>query len=211
MNKLININKLMNQLINRAVFIILSVILTAVFVPAGSQAEPMEGSGDATMSMMRKKRYRYRKRHHRVQLSATGIFWHTDRPKSRYMDVGLLYGYNFGYFEMGPSVNVWSPGNGDFRSIYFNLGGWAEFNFIKNTRKQKFVPALGLESGYLLSQRRLHHLVLSPYVSFKYFVASRTGIVLNVYFEYFTQFIRFFKNRQQGIGLSLSYVHYFHW
>ncbi len=179
------------------------------FSPQSTWAE-MEMGSDPTMTMMRKKRYRYRQRHHRVQIAVDGVIFHRDNARNKFMDVNARYGYNFGYFELGPSVNVWSPGNGDFQSLYLDFKGWAEFNFIKNTRKQRFVPSLGLETGYLMSQRRMHNLVIVPYFSFKYFVASRTGIVLNVYGEMFTQFTQFFSNRNWGIGVSLAYVHYFH-
>ncbi|MYE07224.1 MAG: hypothetical protein F4X95_00475, partial [Oligoflexia bacterium] len=60
-----------------------------VSMPIIAQAE--EGMA-SSMDGMRKKRYRYRKRTHRVQVGANAIPWHTNSDKNMSIDADLLYG-----------------------------------------------------------------------------------------------------------------------
>ena len=164
---------------------------------------------DNSMGEMRKKRYRYRQRKHRLQLEGQFSPWHQNNERKYFLDADVMYGYNTGYFEIGPNVGLFSPGGGNF-NLFFNAGIWAELNFIKNTRKEEFVPAVGLKINYQLEERRKHFLLLSPYLTLKFFPASRTGIVLSGYYDIQTNFRSFFQNVFMGLNFSLAYVHYFH-
>ena len=171
-----------------------------------------EGMSDMATDGMRKKRYRYRKRTHRVQVGLNFVPWSQDRDnKNLFIDLNLLYGYNGGYFEVGPNVNLMHPANSRFEQneMTFGIGAWAEGNFIKNTRKKKLIPALGLKANYVRMEAQ-NHLLLSPYVAIKLFPASRTGLVLNLGFDYMTEFKNLFKRNKMGLDISLNYVHYFH-
>lgn len=219
--------------VNKISFLIsISFLVLAIFVsPAGVSAENDSNTsmrpnmppnmpppamrtpnmeGGSSMGMMRKKRYRYRKRTHRFQIIVQGVPWHGDNQKYRFTNIGVIYGYNAGRFELGPQIRLINPGGQDFRAMDINLSGWLEYNFIRNTRREKFVPAVGLSVGYEVENLRRHNLALSGYLSLKYFVASRTGFVFNVNYEYITLFTSMFRQRDMGIWYSLSYVHYFH-
>ena len=174
-----------------------------VSMPIIAQAE--EGMA-SSMDGMRKKRYRYRKRTHRVQVGANAIPWHTNADKNMFIDADLLYGYNFGHFEFGPNIGL---SFADKKLQMLEAGLWGEFNIIKNTRKEKFVPAIGLKANYL-RMKRDNNLLLSIYFSLKYFPASRTGLVLNIGYEVVDEFNALFKFNEMGLPISLSYVHYFH-
>ena len=181
-----------------------------IMVPMMAQAE--NGMSDMATDGMRKKRYRYRKRTHRVQVGLNVIPWNTDKDnKNLYIDLDLLYGYNMGYFELGPNVNLMHSAGSKFNTnnMTFGIGIWGEGNFIKNTRKKKVIPALGLKVNYIRmgTSNNLH---LSPYLAIKLFVASRTGLVLNLGYDYQTPFDQLFKRAYMGINLGLNYVHYFH-
>ena len=176
-----------------------------LYTPSAEAESMMAGSMD---DGMRKKRYRYRKRTHRVQVAASIIPWNQNKDKSLYMDVDLLYGYNAGYFEIGPNIGLNSKGGGKF-NLNFAGGVWAEFNMIKNTRKASFVPALGLKANYnRMGKDNL--MLISPYLALKYFPASRTGLVLNINYDIETPFNKFFQTIEMGLDFSLAYVHYFH-
>ena len=174
-----------------------------------------QGMSDMAGDGMRKKRYRYRKRTHRVQVGLDFIPWSQDRDnKNLYLNLDLLYGYNGGYFEVGPNISVMHPARSRFdtREMEFGIGVWGEGNFIKNTRKKKLIPALGLKANYLRADvdNNLNHLLLSPYLSIKLFPASRTGLVFNINYDIRTGFKKLFDPVKMGLGFGLNYVHYFH-
>ena len=179
----------------------LSLIIAIPFYAPMAQAESMSMDDG-----MRKKRYRYRKRTHRVQVGANIIPWSQDNKKSLFVDVDLLYGYNAGHFELGPNIGLSSDGGGKI-NLNLETGIWGEFNMIKNTRKEKFVPAIGLKANYLRMGRD-NNLLLSPYLAVKYFPASRTGLILNIAYDMVSSFN--FTNMKMGIGVTAAYAHYFH-
>ncbi len=203
-------------------FLSASVITLAMsfFLPAIAQAESAieEGksmlpktvamNGMSSMDGMKKKRYRYRKRTHRMQVGAQFIPWSRISDRNLRFDVDLLYGYNAGQFEVGPNLSLSSEGGKV--SLNLDVGGWAEFNFIKNVRKNEFVPALGLKINYSLMKGNQHNLLFSPYVSVKYFLASRTGLVASLNFDVLTELRNFAASIDYSVDLSLAYVHYFH-
>ena len=176
-----------------------------LYAPSAEAESMMAGSMDEGM---RKKRYRYRKRTHRIQVAASITPCSQEKSKNLYMDVDLLYGYNAGYFEIGPNIGLNSEGGGQLK-INFEGGIWAEFNIIKNTRKASFVPALGLKANYSRMGNN-NNMLISPYLALKYFPASRTGLVLNINYDIETPFNKFFQKTTMGLDFSLAYVHYFH-
>ena len=180
-----------------------SLIIAMPFYAPLAQAEDMSMNDG-----MRKKKYRYRKRTHRVQVGASVIPWNEDSKKNLFIDFDLLYGYNAGHFEIGPTIGLNSKGGGRI-DLEMEAGIWGEFNMIKNTRKEKFVPAVGLKANYLKMGNN-NDLLLSPYLAVKYFPASRTGLVLNIAYDIVTPFDRLFDDMDMGINFSLAYAHYFH-
>ena len=198
-------------------FILASFFSLAMTLPLQiSVAQAEEGMGAASMSDsgMRKRRYRYRKRTHRVQVEANINPWNQEREnlgpkhKNLMIDFDFLYGYNAGHFEIGPNINLFSEGGRTFK-MHIGAGLWGEFNILKNTRKEKFVPAIGLKANYLKTDRK-NTLLLSPYIALKYFPASRTGLILNINYDIATPFDRLFDRMNMGMNISLAYVHYFH-
>ena len=197
---------------NKILSCVLSLICTAVFLgpmtfPPAVQAQDSLSAVDG----MRKKRYRYRKRRHRVQVAADFTPW------SRILDdenmnfnVDLLYGYNTGWFEIGPNVKIVKRTEST-RDIHWEGGIWMELNFIKNTRKQKVVPALGLKLNYFQPRDQKKNFLLSPSFALKYFPASRTGLVANVNWNITGTLRNLGQDINHGVNLSLAYVHYFHW
>ena len=178
-------------------------VAVPLYIPVVAQAEDGMASN---MDGMRKKRYRYRKRTHRIQVGANIMPWNTDSDKNMFVDADLLYGYNAGHFEIGPNLGITFE---DKKLQTFEGGLWGEFNIIKNTRKERFVPAIGLKANYM-KMGRDNNLLLSLYLALKYFPASRTGLVLNVGYEVVDEFNELFKFKNMGLPISLSYVHYFH-
>ena len=184
-----------------SLFVAVAVLSFAVAMPVVyAPVAHADNHGVSSMDNMRKKRYRYRKRTHRVQVSGQGYFY-----KDVSVEAGLLYGYNFGYFELGPNVNfAWERGD----ELDWGAGLYAEFNIIKNTRKEKFVPAIGFKTNYLFKDK---HLQIAPHLALKYFPASRTGLILNIRADMRSPLNKFgdlFKNL--GVGWDLAYAHYFH-
>ncbi len=178
------------------------IIAMPALMPIVAQAESMDG--------MRKKRYRYRNRTHRVQVGVMATPWANKKNAGNNMafNIDLLYGYNAGLFEIGPNIKVVNKGDGKLNPD-FGGGIWAEFNIIKNTRKEKFVPSLGLKINYQRMDKN-NYLLWGPNLAFKYFPASRTGLVLNFSYDIMDDFNKLFKFKDMNIGISLAYVHYFH-
>ena len=191
---------------NKAILFILAGIVSLVV--AMPFHVPVAQAEDMSMNGMRKKRYRYRKRTHRVQVSVDASPWNKDSDKNQFFDVDLLYGYNAGFFELGPNIGLSSPGGGRIK-LNLEVGIWGEFNMIKNTRKEEFVPAIGVKASFI-NMKNNNDLLLSPYLSVKYFPASRTGLVLNLNYDIVTPFNNLFNKTEMGITVSLAYVHYFH-
>ena len=198
---------------NKSITMFLAFVCSAVMIMPFSLPSALaeEGMTSATDGM-RKKRYRYRKRALRVQVGADVTPWSKVEDKDGILfKADLLAGYNFGYFEIGPNVNLKKDVE-DFKKTEVEAGLWGEFNFLKNTRKQKVVPALGAKVNYKKPKTGGNELLLSPYLALKYFPASRTGLVLNVDVEIVQslQNLSDWGNIDMGVDVSLAYVHYFH-
>ncbi len=191
---------------NKKTLLILAAFLSLVIalpmhVPIAQAQDDMSMSDTG----MRKKRYRYRKRTHRIQVGADSMIPFKKTSSDTMIALHLMYGYNAGLFEVGPNIAV----AGTLKKLAFNGGLWAEFNIIKNTRKEKFVPAIGLKANYMKLESQ-NNLLLSPYLALKYFPASRTGLILNINYNIVTPFDRIFKEMDMAVNLSLAYAHYFH-
>ena len=194
---------------NKTILVILASFFSLMIaIPFHASFAETEGMSSTDMDGMRKKRYRYRKRTHRVQVGATVTPWNQESDKNLFVDLDLLYGYNAGHFELGPNIGINNPGNGRF-NLNLEAGIWGEFNMIKNTRKEKVVPAIGLKANYL-KMGNDNDLLLSPYLAVKYFPASRTGLVVNFSYDIITPFDKLFNKMSMGINVSLAYAHYFH-
>lgn len=192
-------------------FILASFFSLAIILPLQmSVAQAEEGMSSMDDSGMRKKRYRYRKRTHRVQVGADITPWNQEKDKNMLISLDLLYGYNAGMFEIGPNFSFTSEGGNSFAVKAIEAGLWGEFNIIKNTRKEQFVPAIGLKANYVNEGKNDNRLLLSPYLALKYFPASRTGLIMNINYDIQTKFDELFKKMNMGINISLAYVHYFH-
>lgn len=197
----------MNKAMTLFLAIICSIVTAMPFSLPVAQAE----EGVSATEGMRKKRYRYRKRTLRVQVGADVTPWSEVSNKDGIpFNVDLLVGYNLGYFEMGANANLDKTAASSDK-IELEAGVWGEFNFIKNTRKEKVVPALGLKVNYRKPSTGADELLLAPYFSLKYFPASRTGLVLNADFDILSTLQNLFRdNIEMGVDVSLAYVHYFH-
>ena len=183
-----------------AAFLSLAIAMP-IYIPM-AQAQDDMSMGDTGM---RKKRYRYRKRTHRVQVGVDSMIPFEKTSSDTKLSLHLMYGYNAGMFEVGPNIAV----DGEINKLNFSGGLFAEFNIIKNTRKEKFVPAIGLKANFKRLGKQ-NNLLLSPYLALKYFPASRTGLILNINYDIVTPFDRIFKDMDMSINLSLAYAHYFH-
>ena len=193
-------------------FILASFFSLAMILPlqiSVAQAEEGMSSMDDD-SGMRKRRYRYRKRTHRVQVGADITPWNQENDKNMLISLDLLYGYNAGMFEIGPNFSFMSKAGNSFAVKAIEAGLWGEFNIIKNTRKEQFVPAIGLKANYVNEGRNDNRLLLSPYLALKYFPASRTGLVMNISYDIQTKIDQLFEKMNMGINISLAYAHYFH-
>ena len=196
---------------NKAITLFLTVICSIVTaLPFSLPMAQAQEEGVSATEGMRKKRYRYRRRALRVQVGAEVTPW-SEVSNKEYIpfNVDLLVGYNFGYFEMGANAHL-DKTTDDWKKTEVEAGIWGEFNFIKNTRKQKIVPALGLKANYRKPENSTDELLLTPYFALKYFPASRTGLVLNTDFDVQTKLRNLFQDVEMGIDVSLAYVHYFH-
>ena len=196
---------------NKAITLFLTVICSIVTaLPFSLPMAQAQEEGVSATDGMRKKRYRYRRRALRVQVGAEVTPW-SEVSNKEYIpfNVDLLAGYNFGYFEIGANAHL-DKTTDDWKKIEAEAGLWSEFNFIKNTRKQKVVPALGLKVNFRKPKNGTNELLLAPYFALKYFPASRTGLVLNADFDILSRLSNLFKSTEMGIDVSLAYVHYFH-
>ena len=125
-------------------------------------------------------------------------------------DLELAYSYNWkGMIEFGLHGNIAGShigGNG--------LEGWgaglhAEYNFIKNKGKKRFVPALGLKFGAdQISSAQ--YLSVAPYLSLKYFVAKRTPFIFSAGYDLNLPFTALnFQQATHSSFLEGGFAYYF--
>ena len=160
-----------------------------------------------------KKRYRYIKRMHGAKIQwnlqpfqkpADGVF------SLGSLNIDLAYSYNHkGLLEFGPYLSV----NGMMNALPLAntaAGLSLEYNFVKNRGKRKNIPALGLQIG--VQKGAAWDLAVSPYFSFKYFVAKRTALVTSLKYTAslpFNGLAAFMQNLSHGVFLVGGFAYYF--
>ena len=153
----------------------------------------------------------YRKRHHKLQINATSLNFTKKFEASGSVDIA--YAYNFGYFELGVLFGL-SPDNAsvfptkfEFKKLNPTIGFNIEGNFIKNKRRNNWIPSAGLKAIYAYTGKS--NIRVSPYLSSKHFVSSRTsinveiGVPLKVYDWDLGELF-------QSVRFSVGYAYYFH-
>lgn len=200
----------------KTISFILALFISMAFIPVNisvAQTNMGMSHGEMNHSTMKKRKYRYRQRNHRFQIAGQFIPWNQDNKKNMFLNFNVLYGYNAGYFELGPLFNMSTGGNN--QNLFENLeeiavGLWVEGNFINNKRTEKFIPAIGLKSSFLTEDLTTNSLLSSVYLALKYFPASRTGIIFNIGLDGKTNLNDLFGQIDSGVYISVAYVHYFH-
>lgn len=159
-----------------------------------------------------KKRYRYIKREHGVEL-VTSVVDILNKKQNFNADIEGSYTYNWrGKIEVGP----WAHLNmSKSQNLTFNIlrgGLLLEYNFIKNRGKRKFIPALGIKLGADKSAQL--NWILGVYTDFKYFVGYRTPFVVKLEYvaampeKFGSAELKDFHNRG-NLSLSTGFSYYF--
>ncbi len=152
----------------------------------------------------------YRKRHHKIQINASSLRFGRSFDVSGLVDVG--YAYNSGYFEIGgilglnPDFNLWNIAS-EYEDINVFAGLSFEGNFIRNKRRNHWIPSIGLKVYGLYD--RSFNIFVSPFLSSKHFVSSRTSINVEVSFP-LKVWDWNLDDLYDGFGLSVGYAYYFH-
>ena len=162
----------------------------------------------------------YKKRHNKVQINAG------DLKFSNNMVIGgsaqASYSRNFGFFEIGALLGFSdiTISLTKLEDVLENLGLHAglvfEGNFIKNKRRNNWIPSGGLKLVYMArdfnfaeGDDREQGFYANPFVSSKHFISSRTSINLELewpvkVWEWDTSTI------WRGVNFSFAYAYYFH-
>ena len=178
------------------------------------------------------KKYRYIKREHGIRFQGNIPMSLINQGFSAGINLTGAYAYNWkGMVEVGPYFDL---GAGMHSGNPFQLRSWsagllAEYNFIKNRGKRKFIPSLGLTVGTtnqglnLISKDHKNNtniltaessqglnLTLGVHISLKHFVAKRTAFITTLGYSLHTPFNNFFKimNHHGTIG-SIGFSYYF--
>ena len=164
--------------------------------------------GAPEISEARKKKYRYIKRAHGLRLLSAGY----DMTVGGNGDLALAAAYSWnwkGMVEVGPygSVGIAVLPN-------FGLSGWkagllAEYNFIKNRGKRKFIPALGLKIGGKSWSDPAFAGTVGPNLAAKFFVAKRTAIMASLGYMLVIPGFSDFQSLGHDISFRLGFAHYF--
>ena len=144
-----------------------------------------------------KKKCKYGKRTHRLAFELNSMIWSDVQEKPFLFNVGGSYGYNFGYVEVGPNIEITHRSDDQSSPLLFHLGIWGEINFIKNTKRNYLIPGLGLKLNLV---NNFNSYELSPYLFLKIFPFKRTAFILKA--SYLHASVRV-------IGLDLAYAFYF--
>ena len=141
---------------------------------------------------------RYKQRNHKIQTGG-----HLMIPQFE-GNVNVGYAKNWGYFELGGELGL-NPEGLDIKRLGPEVGLIFEGNFIKNKRKNDWVPGLGLKLAYMMDGD--HIINVNPYAILKWFISYRTSI--NFILDYPTQvFPR--RNFWSGVNLKWAFAYYFH-
>ena len=163
---------------------------------------------EAQSETMQKRRYK--KRHHKVQIGAGNLNFSNEFDA--FGDIKVNYAYNWGHFELGvlfglsPDLNLFNDIT-EFDKMGLLSGLSFEGNFIKNKRRNNWIPSGGLKVYYMLS--RDSGLWTELFLSSKHFISSRTSI--NIELGYPLQVWEWDSSRLfTGFNLDFAYAYYFH-
>lgn len=155
-----------------------------------------------------KKKYRYIKREHGVQIQGNikALIPPTDTFAVSLTNFQAAYNYNWrGMIEVGPYGKVASV-----RVPNFSVDGWdagigVHYNIIKNRGKRTMIPAIGLQVGYGSANK----LNTSIVAALKYFVGVRTPIHIALSYN-LSDLLNFkLSDIRHGVDLSVGFSYYF--
>ena len=149
-------------------------------------------------------RKRYKQRNHKLQ---THAYLHFDKDIELSGTLGVEYAKNWGYFELGGGLGI-MPDNlrfSDFNldDLGMSISIFFEGNFIKNKRKNDWIPGAGLKISYMPTV----DVFVSPYLISKWFISYRTS--LHLVLEYPMQ-VHQGQEWWDGLKPSFGYAYYFH-
>ena len=158
-----------------------------------------------TLSLQAQAKKRYKQRNHKLQ---TAGHLNTSADNEITGTGSVSYAKNWGYFELGGGLNIMpnEMGFGEFfKKLGLELFLSGEGNFIKNKRKNNWVPGFGLQAAYRLG----NEIFLTPYLVSKHFISYRTSI--NVSLGYPLKVYEWGSNwYRNGVQIMWSYAYYFH-
>ena len=162
----------------------------------------------------------YKKRHNKVQINAGNLKF------NNHMSIGgniqVSYSRNFGYFEIGAllghsdiSLNLYRLEN-LLEGLGLQAGLVFEGNFIKNKRRNNWIPSGGLKVIYMAKEYRFEEgdrrdagIYVHPFLSSKHFISSRTSI--NMELEWPIKVWEWEMSALwRGLDFSFAYAYYFH-
>ena len=163
----------------------------------------------------------YKKRHHKVQINAghlqisnemslTGSLVGSYSRNFGHFEIGALLGFSnvteFNFSEIGQAMETLNP----------RIGLVFEGNFIKNKRRNNWIPSGGLKIIYVFNEHefgrgsdRSKGLYANLFLSSKHFISSRTSI--NIELEYPLKVWEWdTEDIWKGLDPSIAYAYYFH-
>ena len=163
----------------------------------------------------------YKKRHNKVQINAGNLQFSDQMDISGSIQVS--YSRNFGFFEVGAllglagiEVNLSEMEEDLLSDLGLKAGLVFEGNFIKNKRRNNWIPSGGLKLIYMANKHnftsgddRKKGFYAVPFFSSKHFISSRTSINMELEYplkvwEWETEEI------WRGLDFSFAYAYYFH-
>ena len=164
-----------------------------------------------TWSASAAKKYRYIKREHGVRFEGSVPMEYSSTGFKASTNLKGAYAYNWGgMFEFGPYVDLGL----DFRPYalkYWGGGLMAEYNFVKNRGRKKYVPAIGLSFGATQNQDLGVglHLAGGIHGALKIFVGTRTPFTVILGYRALTPSSQFGKALTHSPYLSMGFSYYF--
>ncbi len=154
-----------------------------------------------------KKKYRYIKREHgvRFDFKLPAEVYPTRQAE---LSTGGSYTYNWkGRIEVGPYFNLGLNILPSFNISDYSGGLLAEYNFIKNRGKVKFIPALGMSLG--AKGGGSTELTLGVHTSMKFFVAKRTPFIVKLEYLAAVPTSFNFSSLSHNVNLMAGFGYYF--
>lgn len=162
----------------------------------------------------------YKKRHNKVQINAGNLQFNNNMDISG--NIQVSYSRNFGFFEVGAllgfssiELNLFEPKD-IMEGLGLKAGIVVEGNFIKNKRRNNWIPSGGLKLIYMAREHefdrgdeRKEGFYVQPFLSSKHFISSRTSI--NMELEYPLKVWEWdMEEIWRGLDFSVAYAYYFH-